>query len=170
MGKFAESTTVSPERSRAEIETVINRYGADAFGYGIEAGRAMVQFRCKGKYVRFVLVMPDPKEKRFWTIRLNQSSRIGTRTPQQAAVAHDQEIRQKWRALYLVVKAKLEAVESGITTFEQEFMAHIVLPDGRTAGDAILPGIEQAYSTGKLPRMSFLALPEPEAIQGTVED
>ena len=42
--------------------------------------------------------------------------------------AHEQERRRLWRALLLNIKAKLEAVESGISVFDEEFMAHIVLP------------------------------------------
>jgi hypothetical protein len=53
----------------------------------------------------------------------------------------------------LVIKAKLEAVESGIACFEEEFMAHIVLPDGRTVGEHVIPGIAQAYETGNVPAL-----------------
>lgn len=45
-------------------------------------------------------------------------------------------------------KAKLEAVESGISVFEDEFMANIVLPGGRTVSDEVRPKIAIAYSTG----------------------
>ncbi len=31
---FAEKTDVSPERSKAEIETLVSRYGADQFASG----------------------------------------------------------------------------------------------------------------------------------------
>ncbi len=54
------------------------------------------------------------------------------------------------RWLALVIKAKLEAVESGITMFEEEFLAHIVLPDGKTAGEHVIPAIESSYQTGKV--------------------
>lgn len=53
--------------------------------------------------------------------------------------------RQRWRALFLVIKAKLESVESRIATFEEEFLAHIVLPDDRTVADHIVPRIAQVY-------------------------
>ena len=36
---------------------------------------------------------------------------------------HDQACRQRWRALLLVIKAKLEAVTAGISTVETEFLA-----------------------------------------------
>jgi hypothetical protein len=53
----------------------------------------------------------------------------------------------------LAIKAKLEAVEQGITEFESEFMAHIVMPDGKTVGHHVLPQISAAYSTGKMPKL-----------------
>lgn len=55
-----------------------------------------------------------------------------------------QACRQKWRALNIVVKAKLEAVESGIAMFE-EFLAYIVLPNGLTVKDVVVPEIKKAY-------------------------
>jgi hypothetical protein len=59
--------------------------------------------------------------------------------------------RQRWRALTFVIKAKLEAVEAGISEFESEFLANVVLPDGSSVGDFIRPQIERAYSEGTLP-------------------
>lgn len=61
--------------------------------------------------------------------------------------------RQRWRALALAIKAKLEAVETGIATFEEEFLNYIVLPDGVTVGEFIRPQIETAYATGTMPKM-----------------
>ena len=67
--------------------------------------------------------------------------------------AWEQACRQRWRALLLVVKAKLEAIETGIATFDGEFMANIVLPGGGTVGDWMTPQIERAYLTGAVPAM-----------------
>jgi len=61
--------------------------------------------------------------------------------------------RQKWRALALVIKAKLEAVESGISVFEDEFMAAIVMPNGRTVSEEIRPRIAAAYESGNMPAL-----------------
>ena len=52
-----------------------------------------------------------------------------------------------------MIKAKLEAVESGISTVEAEFLANIVLPDNNTAGDWMIPQIDEAYRTGEMPPM-----------------
>ena len=55
-----------------------------------------------------------------------------------------------WRALRLVIQAKLEAVEAEITTFEEEFLAHIVLPDGQTVAQHVQPRVESMYREGKM--------------------
>ena len=51
----------------------------------------------------------------------------------------------------LVLKAKLEAVEAGITTIEQEFLADMVLPGDVTVGEALLPRLDDALNTGRMP-------------------
>ena len=50
-------------------------------------------------------------------------------------------------------KAKLEAVESGISTVEREFFYDVVLPDGKTIGEWMAPQLETAYQTGTMPPM-----------------
>jgi len=143
--RFAQDTGVSPERSRAEIETLLKRYNATTFGYATDTGQAMVQFRLKDRIVRFIIPMPKLEE-----VRKTPTGRDRNRSKIPQVLA--QEERQRWRALLLVIKAKLEAVESGITTFEQEFLAHIVLPDGKTVGSHILPAVAAAYASGKMPK------------------
>lgn len=62
-----------------------------------------------------------------------------------------QENRTRWRALLLVIKAKLEAVESNIATFEDEFLAHVLLPNQQTVAEYIGPTVAQIYETGRMP-------------------
>jgi response regulator RpfG family c-di-GMP phosphodiesterase len=54
----------------------------------------------------------------------------------QAQAVNDAETRRRWRCLAMVIKAKLEVVASGISSFEEEFLAHVMLYDGRTVGGA----------------------------------
>jgi hypothetical protein len=62
---YAEETSVPVERSRAEIEHLLRKYGADQFASGWSGDRAMIQFRAEGRTVRFVLPLPDPQDKQF---------------------------------------------------------------------------------------------------------
>lgn len=128
MRKYAEKTVVPVNRTRNEIENTLQRYGADSFGYGYEIGKAMVVFRMNDRHVKIILPLP-PED-----------------TP-----AGEQERRRLWRSLAMIIKAKLEAVYSGVSIFDDEFMAHIVLPDGQTVGQFMRPQIERTYKSGKMP-------------------
>ena len=52
-----------------------------------------------------------------------------------------------------MLKAKLEAVEAGITTIEQEFLADMVLPGDGTVGEVLLPRLDEALNTGRMPNL-----------------
>lgn len=129
--RFAETTKVPVVQSRAEIEKLLGRHHCEQFGTAVDYTRliARVQFKAHNRIVRFEIGLPDHKK---------------FKDP-------GQEERRIWRSLLLVIKAKLEAVESEIATFEEEFLAHIVMPNDRTVGELIVPQIADAYSTGRMP-------------------
>lgn len=143
---YAADTSVSVERSKAEIERTLLRYGATEFVSGWQGDTAMIGFGMHGRKVRFVVTMP-PRNAEEFTITPGGRRR---RDPDAAFRAWEQACRQRWRALALVIKAKLEAVESGITSFEAEFLAATVLPGGETVLDATCPQIEQAYKLDRV--------------------
>jgi HEXXH motif-containing protein len=148
MAHYAAQTTVTPERSRAEIEHTLSRYGAKKFAYmrDDDEGWARIQFVIGTNVVQIELPLPKATERRF----THTKARGSARTPEAARKEWEQACRQGWRALGLVIKAKLEAVEAGISTFEQEFMAHMLLPNGQTAGEVLLPRILQAQTSREM--------------------
>jgi hypothetical protein len=115
----------------------------------------MVGFEVHDHQVRFLLPLPDRTSRRY----THTPSRGTRRSPAVAAAEYEKAVRQRWRALALVVKAKLEAVESGIVTFEQEFLSHLVLPGGRSVYETVQPQLQQALEAGRPP--ALLAL-EPD--------
>ena len=146
MSRYAENTSVSSDKSRSEIERILSRYGATGFMYGWSDRGAVVAFEADGRRVKFDLPLPDRASREF----THTPSRGTRRTDAQIEAEYEKAVRQRWRALALVIKAKLEAVESGITVFEEEFMAHIVLPDGRTVAQHALPVIAESYESGTM--------------------
>lgn len=152
MSRYAAATDVSEEASRAEIERTLRRYGADGFMYGWQDNRALIAFRMQGRQIRFLLTMPAPNDEAF-----TRHSR-GARSPESARRQWEQACRQRWRALLLIIKAKLEAVESGVSVFEDEFLANIVLPSGEGVGAWLRPQIAAAYESGVMPPL----LPGPQ--------
>jgi len=146
MPKYAAETSVTPDRSRAEIERTLERYGATGFMYGWSGNQAMLAFEMNHRRLKFLLPLPDKS-----AVEFTHTPTGRRRTASASQEAWEQATRQRWRALALVIKAKLEAVECGITTFDEEFLAHIVLPNGGTVGEFMLPQVERAYQTLEMP-------------------
>jgi hypothetical protein len=124
---YAEKTKVPVDQTRSDIEKTLARYGASRFAFMSESGRAVIMFEAGGRRIRFTLPLPKGDSDK-----------------------EQQQRRHKWRALLLCIKAKLESVQSKIETFEEAFLAHVVMPDGRTVGEHSLPMIAKSYESGKM--------------------
>jgi hypothetical protein len=127
---YANKTKVPVQRSRQELEELLRRRGADGFASSWDPEAHMIEFLRSGIRVRFRL----------------------PRSAFRAEATREQDERRRWRALLLVVKAKLEAVDSGISVFEDEFLAHIVDPrTNRTVGEVLVPRIQAGAKALLLP-------------------
>lgn len=146
---YAVNTSVSIAKSKADIEEMIQKAGASQFVSGYRDNLAVIGFSLADRQIRFVLPLPDVNSLEFQLT----PGRKQKRSKAQAYAAWEQACRSKWRSLYLVIKAKLEAVDSGISTIEREFFYDIVLPNGKTVGEFMGPQIEEAYTTGEMPAL-----------------
>jgi hypothetical protein len=140
MARYAAGTEVPADRSKAEVERLLVKNGADQFSSGWTDEKAVIMFRMKERYIRIempiAVYMKTQNQRGYY---------LGT---EQVA----QENRRRWRALLLYVKAKLESVESEIVSFEEAFMAHVVLPNRQTVSQFMHPQIESAYGSGQMPK------------------
>ena len=124
LGKYAASTSVPVERSRAEVERTLMKYGASEFGTMSAEAKVTVYFNVKGRQVQWSIPMPSKKDRQY-----------------------EQEVRRRWRVLVITIKAMLEAVESKLLTFDEAFLPHIVIPGtARTLGEHIVPRLDSMYS------------------------
>lgn len=144
---YAKDTSVSVGKSQAEIKDLLQRYGASKFMQYEEEGMAKIAFEASDRRVMFEL--PLPSRDQFKTRTAWNQERENS--PEQQSKLWEQACRQKWRALGLVIKAKLEAVESEISSFEDEFLSNIVLPNGKTLGKVIKPQLAEAFLLKKMP-------------------
>jgi hypothetical protein len=132
--RFAEGTKTSVSDSRGSLETLLRRHDAEQILTGSDCRKEI-------GFVQFTMA------RRMFRLKVDYQARVGR------AKEVDQREREAWRLLNLIVKAKLEVVRMGESTPEVEFLANVVLPDGTTVEDQVLPALEETYRTGNMPRL-----------------
>lgn len=163
--RYAQGTSVPVDNSRREIERTLERYGASTFGYAWDRReepycrrcRALASPSCRSegeeghpysvdREIREYAMLSFKLRDR--AIRLDVPMPVAREVGSRASV--DARTRERWRAIALVVKAKLEAVNAGISTLEQEFLANVVTDSGMTLGQILIPRMTEAVSAGRL--------------------
>lgn len=131
--RYAQDTRVSSGISKEQIERELRRAGASNIFSGYDDDRKLITLGFR-------------LELRCYKISCSTDRPTRRCEPEQLE-------REAWRVLLLMTKAKLEGIAQGITTFEQEFMASLLLPDGSTVADDVLPKVAEAYATSDMPRL-----------------
>jgi hypothetical protein len=108
---FAQGTTVSSGKSKMEVDALLEKHGATQRGVMENNGTASILFALAGRCYRIDVPLP--------------------------ANSTDQLTRERWRAVVLMVKAKLELVRIGASTIEREFLADLIMADGNKLADHI---------------------------------
>lgn len=116
---YAVTTKVSVEQSATEIERMVMQRKATNYAKFTSLDSAMIAYEMQERRILFRLPLPK--------------------------TLNDQQRRSKWRSLMLCIKAKFESIESGIETFEDAFLAHIVTPNGLTVGEQTRPALAALY-------------------------
>lgn len=122
---YAERTDVPVTRSQGQITDLLRKYDATQIAMGWSPDGGQVGFQVSGRVYRIIVPI---------------SSQV--KNPGQVE-------RSKWRAILLIVKAKLESVDAGITTMEAAFLADTVMPSGRTVFEETAVAIERSYIEGR---------------------
>jgi hypothetical protein len=143
-----EDTRVSAEQSKAEIRAFLLRYGAEQFGIIEEQGHALLGFVAQGRLVRIEVKLPDRRQPAY-----TASATLLPAGSPRALSAHAQEERRLWRAVRHWVKAQLAAVESGIRTFAEVWLADTVLPSGESFSQWAEPQIQESITQGRMPAL-----------------
>lgn len=133
---YAADTDVPVERSKSQIEAMLRACGARGFASAWDDFGDRVEFLWNALRIRFHL----PRAARANFMHDNAGRERKPSAVDRRLQQHD---RQRWRALYLVVKAKLEATDAGISCIEDEFLSFIVDPTtDKTVGDVLVPRIK----------------------------
>jgi hypothetical protein len=121
MKQLYKSTTISPERTKADIDKMLKDFGITTRAWITKEGEDVLIFEWKVdvngviKNIAFELRPPEIREsKRVWNQKISRTEKMNVRND---AVAY--------RLLFNYIKNKLEAIRVGMVTVENEFMAHI---------------------------------------------
>jgi len=146
MPRYAAGTSVSVDRSIVQIRQLAMRFGADKFAVATGRKTATVAFAYQGRPVRFDLSLPSQDDLSFQVTATGRKRR-NSQAPREA---WDRACREKWRSLHLLLKALFVAIEDGLLDFDRAFMHDIVMPDGRTVGQQLLPVVQGAIERGEV--------------------
>jgi hypothetical protein len=141
--RYAEGTAVTVQSSRGEITGILAKHGCEMFATGTTPAGDTLQFVLGGKSFRFFIARPTPE-----SVRKRDGGRYTYPANVDWTVKAEAEHRRVWRAHVLLLKAKLEFIEGGDTTLENEFLPYAVLPSGQTVGDLIASGGLPLLGTG----------------------
>jgi hypothetical protein len=152
---YAAGTTVPIERTRIAIEDLVKEKGASQFmsAFDHEKGRALIGWTMAGRMVRLIVPLPDPTEKRFKHRRTRSGWAWKELPKEKQRQLWDQACKSRWRAILLIIVAKFEAIDAGISDFEREFLADTVMADGSTVGAWLQPQLQSMYATGAMPAL-----------------
>lgn len=144
--RYAENTNVSVEKSKCELERILRRYGAQQFLAGWDQEQAYVGFAINNRAYKINLPLPPKSD-----FKMTPSGKW-ERTKEKMMEAWEQACRQRWRALLLMVKGKLEGIECGAAKIENEFLAYTCLPNGETVGQWLQPQMDKVME-GNMPKL-----------------
>jgi hypothetical protein len=145
MGRYARNTRVDFRKSIMDIEKELTRFGASKFAYIRGDLSTAILFEYHGKAIRMQLELPNMSDDEF------KLTPTGRKTSTENQIKKwEQGIKQRWRALLLLVKAKLVSIEDGISSFEVEFLPYIVTSNRKTIAENIVPNLDKVNNSNML--------------------
>lgn len=127
--RYAEGTTVPVTKSQAEMAGILAAHGVTRQGWMTGPDGDELMFELGGHRFRFAIPKPTLAEiRRDYPNAYDQQAKL------------DGEWRRRWRANVLLLKAKLEFIDSGDTTLERELLPYMLTEGGQTVADLIVSG------------------------------
>jgi hypothetical protein len=139
------STRVPTSKSQDELRGLLRKFGAERFTFGEGTDPATALSWAGVEFVHAdVLVRLRAFLRPASPAAVDELARAQKVAKSKAADQfHEREGDRVWRVLVWTVKARLVAVDEGLESFEQAFLAHLVDPaTGRTVFEQIKPAID----------------------------
>lgn len=147
---YANQTTVSVSKSRGEIDSLLQKWGARQVVWGDdwEAGQVLLKFvwvHDEADYgARFILQLATNDEVRSRSHHATNGQFLQNKFDKLCA----DRGKSEHRLLLLWLKAYFNAVEAGLVTAEQLFMPFLEGVDGRTVSEMFLPKLHTMLEAG----------------------
>lgn len=124
--RYAEGTKVSVDTSRGELSGILAKHGVKRQGWMGDETADELFFELDGGQFRLRIEKPTLTEiRQMYPNAYDHQAKL------------EAEWRRRWRANVLLLKAKLEFIDSGDTTLDRELLPYRVLKDGRTLLEAM---------------------------------
>lgn len=136
VGKYSRAKVAD---IRDAIEEDFRRFGAESFGVATRAAEVQIVARFVApsqRTIRLTVPLPDPSDERF----------------ERGGASLEKATRERWCALKLSVRAKLNEIAVGLSSFDSVWAPDLVADDGRTAREAIVTAITS--NGGKVPTLA----------------
>lgn len=152
---YASGTTVAAAKTQGEIMGLLGRRGVTKIATFSDDDKRVysIAFEYEGVPYRCSLPLPDPAEERF--CNYYQGKVLYERTENAKRELYTKEVDRKWRAFGMVIKAKIVAVEEGISTMAAEFIGNAILGNGLTVAETHAPEMAQLAALGRLPALAL---------------
>ena len=135
MAKYAKTTSVPVNRSRTQIQDVLIGFGIDEFFFGTSSRGQGIGFKYEGRVYKYNVPLPE-------------------RTEDMSDKQYEQALRSRWRVLHMTLKMKLEEILGGGIPFEDQFLAQMCLPNGKSVSDFMrLPENIAKLEKAEMPKM-----------------
>lgn len=122
---YARGGIVPVERTLSEIGRLVKAAGGSDMTVISSDEQIGCEFILEGLRIRLTCDLIDKHQT-----MLDRLARA--MSPTQAGQAHQRMIRERWRAVMLVIKAKLISVNLKIESVQEAFMAQVVTADRQT--------------------------------------
>ena len=143
--RYAEGTAVTVQSSRGEITGILAKHGVERMGWTSEPGGDSLVFDLHGGTYRLTMTKPTPE---------GLAARDGGQYsyPQNVdwQAKAEAEWRRVWRANVLLLKAKLEFIDSGDTTIDRELLPYRVMKGGQTVEELLRGGGLPLLAAGRV--------------------
>jgi hypothetical protein len=142
-----ENTDVSVSKSQDQLRKTIMAHKGSSFMCLSERANGINTLLNREGFQAMVVI-----EGKVYTIRVMATLKDSKRrlTEIQTQDFNERESRRIWRVLYYHMKSVFEAADSGVMEFRELMLPYVVVGDGRTIAQHILPKLAESVAAGRL--------------------